>query len=145
MKKWLPWVLLAVSVAFNIFLVAGMLAARARHRHMRTPEGRAEVVADKLDMDDQQRAAYAELVKQSEAGRESDHQRRRAEYQRLWAELAKDDPDERVLEEFVQTPGSSQRRKRFLEHARGLMKILRPEQRERVAKVMERLHRRRPK
>jgi uncharacterized membrane protein len=145
MRKRLPWVLLIVSAAFNVFLVAGMLVARAHHKRMGTAEGRAAVLAEELGMGDEQRAAYVDLLKQSRERRDEDRERRRAEYQRVWIELARDKPDEAVLEEFVRSPGSSERRKRFLDHARALMEILRPEQRARVAEVMERFHRRRHK
>jgi hypothetical protein len=142
MKKRLPWVLLAVSAAFNVFLVAGALTARARHEWKRTPEGRADVLADRLGMDEEQRAAYLELVRAFEPVHREMRGRRGEEYRTVWTELAKDRPDESVFDEFVRARGSSEWRRRFLEHARSLVRILRPEQRRRVAEVMERLHRR---
>lgn len=143
MKAWLPWVLLAVSVAFNGLFAVGMLMARARHRRLATPEGRAELLADELGMDEEQRAAHRELAKEFRVRREELRGRHRAEFQKAWAELVKDEPDERVLEEFIRTSGSSEKRKLFVEHTRGLMKILQPQQRERAAEIIKGHHRKR--
>lgn len=145
MKKRLPWILLIVSAAFNVFLIAGTLAARARHAWMRTPEGRAAVLADELDMDGEQRAACQKLVVKSEAERRGERERHGAEFATVWRELARAEPDEGVMEAFVRVPSEPDMRRRFVEDARALMAILRPEQRERVAEVMMRLRRGRPR
>ena len=61
-----------------------------------------------------------------------------AEFDKFWTEIIKDNPDETVLQAFVQNAPGPKRRQRFVGHMRGLMKILRPEQRERAATLFKR-------
>jgi len=65
MKKALPWLLLTASIAFNIFFVVGMIQARRSQQLVRSPEGRAGLLADKLGMDAAQHAEFLALEKKN--------------------------------------------------------------------------------
>ena len=62
MKTWLPWVLLAVSLALNLFLVAGFFWTRSAVAMWRDPEARFEMMADRLDLTDPQRTQFREAM-----------------------------------------------------------------------------------
>jgi len=145
MKKALPWILLAASVAFNVFFVAGMIRAHYRHGRTRTPEGRAHRLADKLDMDAQQRAKCVAWEKGVAADRKAFEEKMAESGRReaFWAEIVKDEPDEAALEEFVQGSHGVEGRRQFVRHMRDLMQMLRPEQRQRAAEFFNRHHDRR--
>ena len=142
MKKALPWILLTASVAFNVLFLVGTFRARRRHGLVRTPEGRARLLADKLDMDAQQRAECMTLEKKVAAERDAFCKKRLAQRETFWAEIVKDQPNDVVLEEFIQSSLSAERRQRFVKYMRELMQMLRPEQRQRAAKLFK-SHRRR--
>lgn len=137
MKKWLPWALLAISGAFNVFFAVGAFLAHARRERFRSPEFRAKFLADELGMDEKQRAAYLELCKRLDEEKEKAFYARATEERKLWEELAKDEPDEDKLKGLILT-FHREHAEFFLEHARALAGILRPEQRKRLAEVMGR-------
>ncbi len=62
MKTWLPWILLAVSLALNIFLVAGFFWSRSAITLWRDPEARFEMMADRLDLTEPQRTDLRRIV-----------------------------------------------------------------------------------
>ena len=82
MKTWLAWVLLAVSLALNIFLVAGFFWTRSAIAMWRDPDARFEMLADRLELTDPQRAQFREAMealKSKGFGRTGDHQEMRRE------------------------------------------------------------------
>ncbi len=62
MKTWLPWTLLALSLALNIFLVAGYFWARSATTFWHDPESRFERVAERLDLTEPQRADFRRIL-----------------------------------------------------------------------------------
>ena len=142
MKKTLPWILLAASVAFNVFVLVGMLRAHSRPRRMKTPEGLARRLAEELEMDAQQEAECIAWARKVSAARTAFEKGIDERHQKFWAEIVKDHPDEAVLQEFLQSQGADPRR-RFVSHMRDLMKILRPEQRRQAAEFFSKYHCRR--
>jgi len=145
MKKTLPWVLLAVSFAFNIFFLVGMIRAQRHHALVMTPEGRARLLAQKLGMDADQSARCLALEKEISAERDALSEKTRPQYEAFWAEIVKDHPDEATLEEFVQGASGADRRRCLVRHMRGLMQILRPEQRQQAADFFKGLRYRVPR
>ena len=138
MKTKMPWILLAVSVAFNVFFVAGMVMGRRHREPDKSPERQVQLLTRKLDLDEGQRAQCLALEENVAADHEALKKEFLAEFDKFWAEIIKDNPDETVLQAFVQNAPGPKRRQRFVDHMRGLMKILRPEQRERAAKLFKR-------
>lgn len=141
-KKW-PWILLAVSVAFNLFFVVGAVRHHRRFRRVRTPEGRAERFAEQLGLDAEQRTAFFAWDESFRQARAQMGKGRRERAEGLWAELVKDEPDQAVLREFMEGKSDPDRRRRLVEKNLELMRILRPEQRQRAAGlILKRLRRR---
>ena len=66
MRRTLPWLLLTVSAAFNVFFLVGYLRARAETRRPRTFRQRVLEMAEKLDLDDGQLRKFEKLLDQNE-------------------------------------------------------------------------------
>jgi Spy/CpxP family protein refolding chaperone len=81
-KTWLPWVLLALSLALNLFFVAGFFWSRNAIAMWRDPAARFEMVADRLDLTDPQRTQFREAMealKSKGFGRMEEHREMRRE------------------------------------------------------------------
>jgi Spy/CpxP family protein refolding chaperone len=81
-RTWLPWVLLAVSLALNLFLVAGFFWTRGAMAMWRDPDARFEMVADRLELTDPQRQQFRqamEAMKSKGFGRWEEHRQMRRE------------------------------------------------------------------
>jgi Spy/CpxP family protein refolding chaperone len=81
-KTWVPWVLLAVSLALNLFLVAGFFWTRSAIAMWRDPDARFEMVADRLELTDPQRAQFREAMEAMKSrgfGRRQEHREMRRE------------------------------------------------------------------
>ena len=140
MRRTLPWVLLAISVALNAFFVGGHFYARRMAEHHGPPHGmsRSEAI-ERLGLDAEQRRALSEL-------RESFRQRVRANRAadrelglKLFAEAGKPQLDTAAVEQL--TAKLSERR---MEHLRAAMPDLQrflsklsPEQRTRAQELAE--------
>jgi len=142
-RKAIPWILLSISLAFNVFFVVGMRRAHRHRRLVETAEGRVQLLAEKLDMDAEQRAKWLALEKGVWAEHQAFKKEIAAQVDAFWSEMIKDKPDASALQAFVQSAPGPQRRRRFVEHMQGLMAILRPEQRQRAAEFFKRHHPRR--
>jgi len=138
MKTLLPWFLFAVSVAFNVFFVVGMSYGHRGRSGRPGPEERTALLHRKLDLDEAQKTAILELERKSEEERSRIDAERGSRFDALMKELVKDKPDEAVISEFVKTGNSAQRLQRFVDHVRSVMKVLRPEQREKAVELFRR-------
>ncbi len=133
MKIKLICLLLAASVAFNIFFAIGYQEAKSEMELSKTRRGRDELLRRELDLDAQQQKAYEEMQANYAAQRQGRRKDIRAQYSKFWAAIMQDEPDEKALEEFIQAASDGKaRRRRSVERMKTLMKILRPEQREHV-------------
>ena len=133
MRNRLPWILVAVCLAFNVFFTVGFLRARSRMAKARTFRGRAELMARRLELDQQQRQAFERLLDEMEQLRKARTPRRDA----LLAEIVKDEPDEQVLETFVSGDAAIRHRRAKLALMRKFIALLRPEQRERFEEMVK--------
>jgi len=138
MKRKILTTLLAASLAFNVCFAAGYLQAKAHIEMTRTPEGRAELFLRKLDLDEEQMAEVRRLRDAYFAEWRQRMEAKRAEYDRFWTEIVKDDPDEAALETFIQSASGVEIRARFVRYMRDFMKVLRPDQRRQVVDQMRR-------
>ena len=122
-------VILALSVALNLFFVAGAVWTRL-HAPRGWPERHREMLAD-LDLDPKQRAAFDHFV----AAIRSNFGQMRREIGPLmgsaWAELAKSQPNESQVMRLVDEV--SEKRRAFLQDAASrtieFLALLSPEQR----------------
>ncbi len=62
MKKKLPWFLLILSICFNVFYMAGHAKARRTLKMLKTPDGRARLMAREIGLDPNQTEACSRLL-----------------------------------------------------------------------------------
>ncbi|HET6429249.1 MAG TPA: hypothetical protein VFJ30_12610 [Phycisphaerae bacterium] len=133
MKARLPWILLAVSVVFNAFFLVGFLRARLEAEKPRTFLEKAHRMAERLDLDQAQMAEFEHIVDEMERLR----QQRAPEKDAFLAELTKENPDPKVLENYVASEAANEYRLNKLSLARKLVALLTPEQRQKLVELMQ--------
>lgn len=110
MKSKTLTMVLVVSLAFNAASLVGYFLIRWRMQRAHSPEGRMELLATRLDLDEEQYKRFKQRREgMGDKGRE------------FLAELIKDEPDQKLLEKFMLERLAS--RQEF-------MRDLRPEQRQ---------------
>ena len=134
MKAKLPWILLAVSLAFNVFFAAGYVRAKSRMAKRRGFKGWARTIARKLDLDDRQQQELESIVGEFDQLRKDRAPQRDA----FMAELIKDEPDEKLLEEFMAGEAAKTRRLAKLALMRKFIGLLTPQQREQFVQSVKR-------
>ena len=133
MRTKLILILLAVSLTFNVFFALGFLGAKNKMARSRTFRGRAELIAKRLDLDEQQWQSFEQLLDEMEQLRKANTPRRDA----LLAEIVKNNPDEKVLEELVSGDAAEDYRKGRLALIRKFTAMLHPEQREKFIEMVK--------
>ncbi|MBN1256507.1 MAG: hypothetical protein JXA52_02240 [Planctomycetes bacterium] len=137
MKTRIIILLLATSIAFNIFFAMGYYEAKEYIQLSNSYEGRSKIFADKLRLSEEQQAEFAQLQKEMSEKRAQQRENNLELYDKFWQEILKDEPDQEFLEEFVATTSSSNVRQNFVERMQSLMKILNPEQRELAVEMIK--------
>lgn len=132
MKAKAPWTLLLVSLAFNVFFAAGYVRAWGRTRR-RGFKGWARTIARKLDLDDRQQQQLDSIVGEFDQLRKDRAPQRDA----FMAELIKDKPDQKLLEEFVAGEAAKTRRLAKLALMRKFIGLLTPQQREQFVQLVK--------
>ena len=112
MKAKVPWILLAVSLAFNIFFTVGYVRAWGRMTRCRGFKGRARIIARKLNLDDEQQQDFENILSEFEELRKQRAPQRDA----FMAELIKDEPDEKKGDPAEQTHGEKKLRPHLQQH-----------------------------
>jgi len=133
MKAKAPWILLAVSLAFNIFFAVGYVHAKGRMAKRRGFKGRARIVARKLKLDDRQQQELESIFGEFDQLRKDRAPQRDA----FMAELIKDEPDEKLLEEFMAGEAAKTRRLAKLALMRKFIRLLTPQQREQFVQLVK--------
>lgn len=129
MKRPLLWILLAVSLTFNVFFALGLYRAVSEPR---TLEEKTEAFAEQLGLSPEQRVAYDAWRKAYLADRNERRAGNIGIFDRAINELMKDEPDEAVIDACVDAASGPEARRRTLGHIRALMQILTPEQRKTI-------------
>lgn len=94
----LPWVLLALSLALNVFFVGGNVYTRMLVERLdKSPDERARLLAERLTLDARQRDAFGSLRAKVRARSEKYRGASRNSAARIWAEIRKDKPNQRVI------------------------------------------------
>lgn len=145
MKTWLPWVLLAVSLALNLFLVAGFFWTRSAIAMWRDPDARFEMVADRLELTDPQRAQFREAMealKSKGFGGWEEHRQARRE---IFEMALQPNPDRAAIVARVEemTRERTQRMTEVLDIMLPFLASLTPEQRAEMKQLMEERRQRR--
>jgi len=133
MKAKIPWILLAVSLAFNVFFAIGYVQAKDRMAKSRGFKARARMIARKLDLDDRQQKAFEDILGQFDQLRKDRAPQRDA----FMAELIKDEPDDRRLEEYMTGEEAKNRRLANLALMRKFIGILTPQQRQKYVELVK--------
>jgi Spy/CpxP family protein refolding chaperone len=133
MKAKIPWILLAASLAFNVFFAGGYVHAKGRMAKSRGFKGRARVIARKLKLDDRQQQAFEGILGEFDQLRKD----RAPERDAFMAELIKDEPDEKLLEEFMAGDSAKMRRLANLALMRKFIGLLTPQQREHYVQLIK--------
>ena len=133
MKAKVPWILLAVSPAFNVFFTVGYVRAKGRMAKRRGFKGRARIIARKLKLDDRQQREFEKVLGEFDQLRKDRAPQRDA----FMAELTKDEPDEKLLEEFMAGEAATTRRLANLALMRKFIGLLTPQQREQYVQLVK--------
>lgn len=95
----LPWVLLGLSLALNVFFVGGNVYTRILvERVSKSPAERANIVAQRLALDARQRDAFGTLRAKVRNRSEKYRNAGRRNAARVWAEIQKNKPNQRVID-----------------------------------------------
>jgi uncharacterized membrane protein len=139
MRARLPWILLAVSVVLNIFFLAGAVWVRVHHPPpWGDPEKRIAAVAKDLSLNETQQAAFERFVRTARMGMRQLREKTQPLLEESWRELAKDQPDEAVLDRAF-TAATENRRAYQVEISRSMRQFLAtlsPEQREKFLALL---------
>jgi len=136
--KRLPWILLMLSVLFNFFFAGGFLHARSEWQAPQTQAGAADLVAERLGLDEAQRQAFADLkhatAEKAEEIRQAIFEARRQVHSGVGAESV----DREKLSELMRFEAEQRMELRLLagEHLRKFVAVLRPEQRRKLAEML---------
>ena len=137
MKKRLPWILLALSVALNVSFVAGFLHVRSVLRKLQTPEGRVQWAADRLKLEGPQRATLERVGREWTLKMRQLQQAHADDLDAFWAEMIRGEDKpmagaelERLLE--VQRTGTV----RSVEDLGRILKVLNPDQRQALVRMI---------
>lgn len=141
MKSPLPWILLAISLAGNLFFIGGYLyGGRLVTGLEASPGTRLERLADRLELDAGQRrelheASRALVSRAAEFSRSS-----RQQLQGFWRELARPEPDRQRLERQLQGLGKQELdyRRAVAIRIAGFMKHLQQKQRDELSRLLAR-------
>jgi len=136
MKRKLPLILLLISLAFNAFFVGGFFWAKAKMKQAHSLEERAWMLAEKLELTEEQSRTFANLLERYQKLRDQKQPRR----EEFWAEMLKDKPDPQVLEEYMIGLAADEYRLQMLDLIQEFMDSLTSQQRE---KFVERINNRR--
>jgi uncharacterized membrane protein len=154
MKARLPWILLALSLALNVFFVGGFVWTKTRASAAAAAQGEAataaafrpaerlRAAAKELGLDPAQRAALETFVRAARQNARHLREQNQPLFDAAWAELAKANPDEAVLNRAFDE-GVAHRRAYQAEMVRALREFLATLSDEQRAKALE-LMRRRP-
>ncbi len=109
MKPRLPWILLAISLALNLFVAGGVLYNKLEAERLSAgPDERVAALAEQLGLSEAQQAGLLALREQAMGRREAVRGQRQERRAALMAELAKPELDRARLGELMR--GGMERR-----------------------------------
>ncbi len=130
----LPWILVALSLALNMFFIGGFFWVRgeAARAHLR-PAERFEMIARELNLDAKQRTAFEHFIGLMRMRTRHLREANIPLIQEAWAEMAKPQPDDAVIDRDLETATANRRAFQVdTSHAlRGFLAALSDEQRAR--------------
>lgn len=146
MRARLPWILFAVSLILNVFVVGGFLYTR--HVADRPPPGGPVwMAARSLELDDAQKEAFRQLRAEGRRNFEEMRETMRPLRERLTGELAKPAPDFATVDRLIDEISVAEtiKQKAMARTVQRFVDTLRPEQRAQFHRaVQEQVSRRFP-
>jgi uncharacterized membrane protein len=129
----LPWVLLALSLALNLFFIGGVFWVRNQAAQANlTPPERFAMVASQLSLDANQKAAFQRFVRDMRMRTRQLRETNQPLIQETWEELAKTKPDDALIDHNLDEAASNRHSYQLeTSHAlRTFLAALSPEQRQ---------------
>jgi Spy/CpxP family protein refolding chaperone len=139
MSKRAGWILFALSAIFNVFFLGGFVQARRQLALASSPTGRAELIADRLKLDGNQRASFAELTKEFISRLEQFKTIHGAEADSFWQVVQTDPEDTAKIQTKLDANVSIHRNAEALrfQYLLDVLKILNPEQRAGLIRIVK--------
>ncbi len=125
-------ILLAVSLAFNVFFIIALFQPRKQEDTAKTFEGRTELLAKQLELDQDQYKLFDRLRDEFVQLR----QNRVSQRQIFLAELIKNQPDQKLLESFCAGDDADKYRLEKLALMQKFVRVLRPEQKQMFVEII---------
>jgi uncharacterized membrane protein len=119
----LPWILLALSLALNVFFVGGVVWVRSHGHGPMGPAERIERIAKQLTLDADQRAAFERFVRTMRMKALELRETNQPLIDEAWQDFAKAQPDEAVVDKLFEAAANN-RRNFQLETGRALRAFL---------------------
>lgn len=138
MRKKLPWILLAISVALNIFAVAGFFYAKSQAEMRMLDRSPVMAAARELNLTEPQKAAFEKMRNDIRRASDDIRAEMRPVRRQLLDELAKPQPDFAAADQRIDDLGDIQG-KRFKAMVRAVHEFqqsLTPQQQEQFRKAM---------
>lgn len=133
----LVWLALALSLTLNVCFIGGLVWTRIRFHELPTPMERIQRLADALNLDPDQRAAFGQFLRVIRLRGRNARGTNEALLDQSWSEIAKAEPDDATLARLGQQIHAN--RDAFEQEASQAMlafiKTLSPEQRGQLAVI----------
>jgi uncharacterized membrane protein len=104
----LPWILLALSVALNIFFIGGAVWMHVTHGPL-GPAERVEAVAKGLSLDATQRAAFDRFIRTVRMRARQLRDANEPLVEEAWQDFAKAQPDEAAVDKLFEQAADNRR------------------------------------
>ena len=105
----LPWILLALSLALNLFFVGGVFWVRSQGHGPLGPAERIERVAKQLTLDADQRAAFERFVRAIRMKARDLRETNQPLIDEAWQDFAKAQPDEAAVDKLFEAAANNRR------------------------------------
>ncbi len=96
------WVILVISLCFNIFFAWGYISSRYFMKRIKTREGRTELIVKRLELSVEQQEVFEQLQAQLQIQKA----RVKLNYQKdiniFWQEIIKDKPDSLIIKQSLE-------------------------------------------
>lgn len=136
-KRWLI-IFLILSVSFNVFFILGYARTRLVVKMLETPEGRAEFVSKKLELNQEQKATLYQLGEKIGMEKLKMKEQHSKEIEIFWQELLKNNPDPQKISFGLELRLALDRKLQPLQQdfLIKFLKILTPEQRKLFVNIL---------
>lgn len=146
MRAKLPWILLAISLALNVFVIGGYIYGKSRSDH-RWSRWSFTAVAEQLDLNSAQKQALEKMRVEIRRSSDDSREQMRPLRRELLEELAKPQPDFAAADRRIDEIGDmqSKRYKAMVRAVHEFQQTLTPQQQEQFRKSMNEMMNRRGK